>query len=158
MADEQVRVERNISAPADLVWSMVSDVTRMGEWSPETVAGQWLGDATGPVVGARFKGKNRNGARRWSTVSTVTSCEPGRSFVFEVKAGPLGVAEWGYLLEPTPEGCTVTETWTDQRGALVAFLGRPMSGVADRETHNRAGMEATLERLGAAAERAAAEA
>jgi hypothetical protein len=46
----------------------------------------------------------------------------------------------------------VTETWIDQRGRLVTFLGKPVSGVADRASHNRAGMEATLDRLAAVAE------
>jgi hypothetical protein len=46
----------------------------------------------------------------------------------------------------------VTESWTDRRGWLIRYLGKPFSGVADREAHNRAGMEATLASLAAAAE------
>ena len=49
-------------------------------------------------------------------------------------------------------GCAVTESWDDERGRLVKFLGKPVSGVADRVTHNRAGMEQTLRNLKAAAE------
>ena len=52
----------------------------------------------------------------------------------------------------TAAGCTVTETWTDDRGALVTLIGRFVTGVADREAHNRAGMERTLAALKAAAE------
>ena len=50
MTDE-VRVTREIDAPAEKLWAMVSDVTRMGEWSPENVGGNWLGGATGPKPG-----------------------------------------------------------------------------------------------------------
>ena len=66
------------------------------------------------------------------------------------------MAAWSYRIEPSAAGtgCTVTETWTDRRGRLVKQLGKPLSGVADRATHNQAGMEATLARLAAAAETA----
>jgi uncharacterized protein YndB with AHSA1/START domain len=151
MTDE-VSVQREIHAPADKVWAMISDVTRMGEWSPETTGGSWLKGATGPAVGAAFKGVNQNGKKKWSTVCKVVAAEPGKSFAFRVDVGPLKVAEWGYAIAPAGDGCTVTETWTDRRGGLVKLLGKPLSGVEDRAVHNRAGMEQTLERLAAAAE------
>ncbi|MCU0268889.1 MAG: SRPBCC family protein [Acidimicrobiales bacterium] len=151
MADV-VRVEQEISASPEQVWALISDVTRMGEWSPETESCEWKGGATGPKVGARFQGRNRNGKKQWSTQCTVTAAEPGRSFAFRVKAGPLGVAEWRYDLEPVDGGCRVTETWTDERGWLVTTLGKPVSGVADRAEHNRRTMAETLGRLTTAAE------
>ncbi len=66
-----------IAAPADRLWSMVSDVTRMPEWSPETYRTSWLGGATGPAVGAKFRGWNKKGPIRWATNPKVTECEPG---------------------------------------------------------------------------------
>ena len=149
---EQESVSREIAAPAEHVWAMVSDVTRMGEWSPETEAGEWLRGATGPKPGASFRGTNRNGKKKWKTVATVVDSEPGRLFSFRIKASGLKVAEWRYAFEPTATGCRVTETWIDQRGRIVTTMGKPVSGVADRAAHNRAGMEQTLERLAAAAE------
>lgn len=148
----EVSVSRDVAAPAEVVWAMISDVTRMGEWSPETTACTWKGDATGPVVGARFVGRNRNGRRQWSTACEVVAADPGRSFAFDVTVGPLKVARWEYRLEPTDDGCRVTETWTDQRGAIAKLAGGPASGVKDRVEHNRAGMAHTLGRLAAAAE------
>ena len=71
---------------------------------------------------------------------------------FRVTAVGMKVALWTYRFEPTDAGCTVTETWTDERNALVKALGGPVSGVADRVAHNRAGMEQTLANLKAAAE------
>lgn len=141
-----------IAAPADVVWSLVSDLPRMSEWSPETASCEWLGGATGPVVGARFRGRNQNGKKQWSTVSTITAAEPGRVLAFEVKAGPLKVSRWEYRIEPADGGCRVTETWTDQRGRLVTALGKPVSDVGDRATHNHTTMVETLDRLAAAAE------
>ena len=46
----------------------------------------------------------------------------------------------------------MTETWTDERNPLVKALGKLVSGVSDRASHNRAGMEQTLANLKAAAE------
>jgi uncharacterized protein YndB with AHSA1/START domain len=149
---EQIQVERVIRADPDAVYAMVADIGRMGEWSPETETCEWTKGATGPVVGASFKGKNRNGKKKWSTNSKVVAADPGRSFAFDVTAGPFKVARWAYTFEPTPDGCRVTETWTDQRGRIATLAGKPASGVADRSTHNRQGMERTLERLAEAAE------
>ncbi|MGZ4800739.1 MAG: SRPBCC family protein, partial [Acidimicrobiia bacterium] len=66
---------------------------------------------------------------------------------FEVTSGPVKIARWTYRFEPTATGCEVTEIWTDQRSWLPKALGKPISGVADRATHNRESMEKTLEGL-----------
>ena len=151
----EISVEREIAAPPERVWSLISDVTRMGEWSPETSACQWRGGADAAAVGRKFKGTNENGKRRWSTDCIVTVADPGRAFAFRVKAGPFNVAEWSYHFEPTATGCKVRETWTDRRGKIVTILGKPVSGVADRAEHNKAGMVATLDGLAAVAEASA---
>jgi uncharacterized protein YndB with AHSA1/START domain len=150
-----VQVKRSIAAPADIVFALVSDVTRMGEWSPEATGGVWK-KASGPAVGARFTGRNRRGKRTWSTTCRITDYDPPNRFAFQVTSGPLSVAWWRYDILPTETGCDVTETWTDTRGATVKFLGRIVSGVGDREAHNRAGMETTLAGLAAVAESATA--
>ncbi len=150
MTDE-IRVELDIAAEPAVVWDLVADVTRMGEWSPETVGCEWIGGADGPAIGARFKGRNRKGKRQWSTSCTVVACDPGRHFAFEVTSGPFKVSRWDYRFEPGGTGCLASETWTDQRGWLVTVLGKPVSGVSDRAEHNRAGMVETLRRLAAAA-------
>ena len=35
----------------------------------ELHGGAWIKGATGPAVGAKFKGRNRLGSKKWSTVS-----------------------------------------------------------------------------------------
>ena len=151
MSDDIV-VSRHIDAPAAQLWSMVSDITRMGEWSPESTGGKWTKGASGPAVGAKFSGTNRNGKKKWSTTGTVVAAEPGERFAFVVDVGPIAISMWAYDFANDGSGCTVTETWTDRRGRFARSIGKPASGVADRTTHNRAGMEQTLERLAAAAE------
>ena len=152
--DRTVTVDRELAAPADAVYAMIADVTRMGEWSPENQGGHWLGAATGPAVGARFKGRNRSGWRRWSTLNTITSAEPGRRFAFRTTFYRIPISTWEYRLAPTETGCRVTESWTDLRpAALAAAIGDPViMGIRDRAAHNRAGMVATLEQLAATAE------
>lgn len=146
-----VSVTREVGASCESLWAMVSDVTRMGEWSPENEGATWMKGATGPAVGARFQGKNRNGTKTWKTVAVVTKAETGRAFEFDVVAGPFKIARWGYAFEPAGDDtCVVTETWTDLRGALITKIGKPISGVADRAEHNRAGMVTTLDNLAAA--------
>ena len=135
---ETVSVSREIAAPAEKVWALVTDLTAMGRWSPENRGGRWIDGATGPAVGARFRGKNGRGKRAWPTVVTVSECDQPRRFAFELRIGPLGGADWIYDIEPVDQGCLVTETWVDRRTWLLARIGTLVSGVSDRATHNRA--------------------
>lgn len=141
-----------IAASPDDVWALVSDLPGMGRFSTENVGGSWRGGATGPAVGARFTGRNRAGARRWSTQVRVTRCEPGRAFAFDVGSFGLAVARWSYDLEPTAVGCRLTESWEDRRGWLVTTVGGLLTGVADRESHTADNLESTLAAVKAAAE------
>lgn len=143
----------DVDAPAERVWSLLSDLPRMGELSPENTGGRWLGGATGPALGARFRGANRSGRRRWSTTAEVVRCEQGSAFAFDVVAGPMAVARWSYELTPTgPTSCTVTESWVDRRGRLLKALGGAVTGVGDRQAFTATSIERTLAALKAAAE------
>ncbi len=62
------------------------------------------------------------------------------------------MSEWAYEVEPTDQGCTVTERWTEQRPGWFKPIAAKATAVDDRVAHNRATMEATLENLAAAAE------
>jgi uncharacterized protein YndB with AHSA1/START domain len=150
---EPVRVSASIDAPAEHVWDLLSDVTRMGEWSPETRACRWLGEPAEPVVGARFTGSNRHRGRRWRTTCTVVAAERGSEFAFDVVGGGfLAVATWRYEFTARDGGCEVTETFIDRRGPLLRAFGVLALGIADRSEHNRRNMAETLARLKAAAE------
>jgi hypothetical protein len=129
----------------------------MCEFSTENTGCEWIKGSNGPVVGARFRGTNENGRKQWKTDATVVEAEPGQSFAFVVKAGPVSVARWEYRIDAIDDSqCRVTETWTDHRNAVATFISGRVSGVADRTSHNRAGMETTLARLAAAAEKTSA--
>jgi uncharacterized protein YndB with AHSA1/START domain len=70
-----VAVSRDVNAPAETVWAMIADLPRMGEWSPESEGGEWIGGATGPVPGAKFRGSNRHGSKKWKTVVRVVDAD-----------------------------------------------------------------------------------
>ena len=151
MTDEpSVSVSKDIAASPSEVWSLVTDLARMGEWSPEATGGTWSKGASGPSLGAIFNGTNSSGKRNWSTLAKVTKFDIDREFAFEVKGGGMKVATWTYLIEPTEAGCRVTERWDDVRGGLMKLIGKAVSGVADRASHNKTGMETTLKNLAAA--------
>ncbi|HQR27174.1 MAG TPA: SRPBCC family protein [Nocardioides sp.] len=149
---QAVSVTREIAAPPERVYAMVADLRRMGEWSPENHGGEWLDDVAEAGSGARFRGRNRNGRRSWTSVATVIDAEPGRRFSFRVRFGPVKVSDWSYSFEAVPAGCRVTESWLDLRPRWFRPIATAGTGVSDRPTHNRRTMEQTLERLAAAAE------
>lgn len=140
----------HIEASAARVYSLISDLSRMGEWSPECTSVRWHGDVTQPMVGARFTGHNRNGWQRWSTTGTVVRATTDRMFAFEINVGPVPAALWAYLVTPDDDGCTATEEWTDRRPTVLrAFMDRAFGR---RHDLNRAGIRETLANLKAAAE------
>lgn len=150
---DSVQVAATIAAPPGDVYSLVADLARMGEWSPETTGITWLGGASEPRPGVRFRGSNRNGLRQWNTICTVVTAEPGRELAWVSRLFGRPVALWRYQFEPEGTGGTkVTETTVDQRGAVFRAFGGIASGVSDRKTHNAESMRVTLERLKAAAE------
>jgi len=148
-------VTRDIAAPAEQVWSLVSDLPRMGEWSDENIGGKWLGGATGPEPGVTFRGANRNGIHRWKTKVTVGDADSGQRFSFRVTSMGIPVSAWAYDFEPTGDGCRVTESWTDLRPGWFKPIAQLATGVADRREHTRKSMAETLDQLAAAAESAA---
>lgn len=140
--------EIDIAAPPEQVWDLVSDVTRMGEWSPECFRCSWVGGATGPTVGARFRGWNRQGPLRWATTSSVVESARGEVFSFVTKQS---AATWTYRLTATPDGGThLVETRVDGDKPLIArAFFRVVPGRAERQ---RDGMVQTLRRIKASAE------
>jgi len=149
-------VSLRIEASPDALYELVSDPANMGRLSPECTGGHWLDDATGPAVGARFKGTNKRGFVRWSTKSTVVAADPGREFAFEV--GDSGI-RWTYTFETDGTGTVVTESRTPSKPypfIAKAFTTVALGGVERHTEELRAGMAATLARLKELAEAAPA--
>ena len=147
---DHVEVSRIIPATPERLYELVSDLPRMGEWSPENTGGRWVKGATGPAVGAKFKGKNSKGFRKWSTIATVVVADPGREFAFDVVKSGMQVARWGYRFEAVEGGTKVTEFWDEHRAKAMQVITGIVLSIKDRAVHNTAAMEQTLEKLATA--------
>jgi hypothetical protein len=146
------RGEIDIAAPATRVYQLVSDPGALAELAEEYSGFHWLDGATTARVGARFRGSNRNGVRRWSTVSTITDAEAGRRFAFEVTSFGLPVARWQYDIEPAGAGCRVVEQTWEKRPGWFRVPSSLATGVWHRDARNRASIVATLRKLKTKAE------
>lgn len=150
----QDSVTVHMAASPDKIWDLVSDVTKIGLYSPETFEAEWLDGATGPAVGARFRGhvkRNGIGPIYWTTC-TVTTCEPGREFAFAVGSAEKAMNVWGYRLEPVGDGTDVTESFMLAPMLLLRIYWALLGW--SRGKTNREGMLKTLERIKAEVESA----
>jgi hypothetical protein len=142
-----------MQAPAPKIWAVLADVTRIGEFSPETFEAQWLDGATGPSLGARFRGhvkRNGRGPVYW-TSCTVIACEAGREFAFAIGApGKRPLNTWRYQLQPEPSGTSVTESF--QLSATLPLRLYWLFAGRWRMRTNLDGMRVTLERVKAVVE------
>jgi uncharacterized protein YndB with AHSA1/START domain len=104
-------VSMDVDASPEQVWSLLTDLTRAGEWSHESTGGEWLDGAHGPVAGARFQGRNAQGSYRWTRQCEVLAVDPGRSISWRTVPTSLyrDSTIWTYVLEPTERGCRITQ-------------------------------------------------
>ncbi len=119
----------HIDASPDRVYAMVSDIERMGEWSPEATGGSWLNGGTGNT-GDWFEGHNRSGEREWTRECEVANAEPGRDFTFVVGGVEANCTWWSYELSPTDDGTSVTERWwlVNKTPAMAAATEEQFAG------------------------------
>ncbi len=85
----------SMSAPADKIWNLIADVRNTGRFSPEVFEAEWLDGATGPALGARFRGRlkrNEIGPVYWTTCR-VTPASP---------AANSASTCWSVTRPPTP--------------------------------------------------------
>lgn len=133
-----------MNASPDELYRLVSDVTRMGEWSPICRA-CWWDDGDGPRVGAWFTGRNEVPERTWETRSQVVAADPGRKFAWEVNEGWV---YWGYTFEPDGDGTRLTESWEFLPKGIAGFHERwgdkAEAAIEGRRAAAESGIPATL--------------
>lgn len=140
-----------IQASPDQVYAVLSDVTRLGDLSPECYACEWSTGTSEAVPGATFIGHNRLGDHEWSTVCEITAADPGRRFAFDVGSADVKYTRWTYALEPDDAGTKVTESFE------VLTTSPPLEGASEERRARRTamledGMRQTLARLKASVE------
>jgi len=145
-AGTQAEASIVIGAPPDAIYNLVADVTNMGRWSPECQRCEWIDGATGPEVGARFKGTNRRRLARWSTKPRVVVADPGREFAFVTGHRGHDMTAWRYQFASgvgtAADTTTVTESFEMLRDMPWYF--RLADRVLMRVTDRRADLEANL--------------
>ena len=148
---DEISASIEIDATPEQVWALVSDPTRMPEWSPQCRKSVVRGG--GPVgVGTRTLNVNRRGPLVWPTRSEVVEFEPGRRFSFRIAENGT---VWSYVLEPTATGTRLTESRHAPNGAskLSNFLTQHVLGGTDNfEVELEQGIRQTLDRIKAALE------
>lgn len=141
-----------VAAPPQVVYDLVADVPRTGEWSPVCTS-CWWDEGDGPRAGAWFTGRNVTPARTWETRSQVVAAEPGREFAFQV-GGSL--VRWGFTMTPVDGGTRLTESWEFLPDGIARFHERygdaAQTEIDDRTAAARAGIPASLTALKALAE------
>jgi hypothetical protein len=147
-------VSLQMNASPEKVWGLVSDITKMGEYSPEVVETKWIDGATGPALGARYRGhvkRNEKWPILYWTTCEITECKPGEVFEFAVVFGNRKANVWRYEFRATPDGgCEVTESY-DLGDNLFTKIWYPLGGFL-RDRRNQRDMLRTLERVKAVAE------
>jgi uncharacterized protein YndB with AHSA1/START domain len=107
------RCEATTTASPETVWKILSDPTRIGEWSHETRAGEWLDGATTARPGARFRAHNHAGWSKWRRVSEVVEVDEPRVFAWRTVPSPIyrDSTDWRITLEPDDGGTRIVQTF-----------------------------------------------
>ena len=150
-ADRELRAEAVVAAPPARVWRLLSDVSHMGEWSPELVRmipmkpgglrkGQW------------YLGINKRKGVVWTTRSVVAVLEPERALAWDVRTNGT---RWVWEIRPEGEGTRVIHRRPVPEG--ISWLGNAfarvfLGGINEHADELEQGMARTVSRLKAAAE------
>jgi hypothetical protein len=145
------RASIDIAAPPDVIYDLIADITRMGEWSPECYKCEWLDGANTAAAGTRFRGYNRLGRYRWERTAVVITADRGREFAFNTVDDRTGrdETEWHYTMERSPSGTLLTESF---EFLWCSLRDRAAEMFVPRGRQVNRGIEETLRRIKRAAE------
>ena len=149
MAAPLLQAEVDINAPVSRVWGLVSDLSRMPQWSPQCRMMKLLGPLR---PGTRTINLNRRNMLFWPTTATITEVIPERKIAFRI---PINTSVWSYELEATATGTRLVETRHAEdgvRAVSTAVTKAALGGVDSFESELLEGMNQSLARIKAAAE------
>ncbi|MBT0567012.1 SRPBCC family protein [Williamsia sp. CHRR-6] len=152
MATPLLEASTDINAGPAQVWAIISDLKRMGEWSPQCRKVIVVGGEV--KQGARTINVNRRGLLTWPTTATVVTFAPEKAIAFRITENRT---VWSYEITPTPTGVRLTERREAAGGkttALSSFLvSKALGGNDSFEAELQEGMRETLVKIKAAAEK-----
>lgn len=157
------RASIKVDCPRDRAWDLVSDVTRIGEFSPECVDAWWVDGYPARALGGRFEGRNRSadGKLEWIRPCDVVEWDPPHRIAWTAgdKWDGTPATRWTYTIEPDGSGVTITEEFahlpegmTGVRMAMVADPDRAEEIVTLRTAALVDGAQQTLARMKAVLE------
>jgi uncharacterized protein YndB with AHSA1/START domain len=146
MAAPLLQAQVEINAPVAKVWRLVTDFSRMPEWSPQCRMMKPLGPLR---PGARTVNLNR---LFLPTTSTVTELIPERKLAFRINANHT---VWSYELEPTAAGTRLVESRHAENGVTLVsklVVNLLFGGFGRFDIELLDGMNQSLARIKTAAE------
>jgi uncharacterized protein YndB with AHSA1/START domain len=149
MAAPLLQAEVDINAPVSRIWGLISDLSRMPQWSPQCRMMKLLGPLR---PGTRTINLNRRNMLFWPTTATITEVIPERKIAFRI---PINTSVWSYELEATATGTRLVETRHAENGVRAvstAVTKAALGGVDSFESELLEGMNQSLARIKAAAE------
>lgn len=135
---EQFRTSASIEVACTPIaaWRLVTNIERIGEFSPECIKAAWIDGSTGPTEGARFEGTNRvvddteDTEYIWIRPCTVTAAEEPARFAYTVgdRYDGTPATEWEVKIDATAAGCRITQRFR--------HLPRGLSGIRHQADSN----------------------
>ena len=142
--DETLVASIEVRASADQVYAVISDVTPIPEWSPETRRAEWLAPD-------RFRAWNSRRLGRWRTVANVVEAWPEHKFSFVVQALGGDWTQWTYLIEPGSTAGTTRLTETFRMCVPLPFAAVVFEYlflfVRDRRSDLQANLDLSVNRI-----------
>ncbi|MGH8869885.1 MAG: SRPBCC family protein [Actinomycetes bacterium] len=143
-----------VAAAPEVLFDLVTDIGRTGEWSPVCTGCWWDDPAEAGQVGAWFTGRNELPHRTWQTRSQVVVAQRPSEFAFLVGDG---FVRWGYTFEPVREGTLLAESWHFLPAGIEMFQRKygeeSAAEIAERTRAARTGIPATLAAIKVIAEK-----
>jgi uncharacterized protein YndB with AHSA1/START domain len=159
-----VVVQMPMFCEPEVLWALVTEVERIGEFSPECAEAWWVEGCPAHAVGGRFEGRNRIEADgdtyEWIRPCDVVAYDPPRLFSYTVGDRFDGTAatRWTFRITPTDAGCLMEQEFEHLPDGLSGSrlqaeqIDRPERFLAERRDMLREGMTQTLERIRAVAQ------
>jgi hypothetical protein len=145
-------------------WELVTDIQRIGDFSPECMAAAWIDGASAPEVGARFEGTNHvittyRGEDidfTWIRVCTVTAAQRPSLFAYTVgdRFDGTPACSWEFRIDSSDDGTRISQRFqhlprglSGTRLAADGFPDDAEEQVRDRQRSLTKDMNETLHRI-----------
>ena len=133
----------------EAVWQLVSDPTKVGEWSHECHEAEWIDGADGAVPGARFRGRNKVRKFAWSRTNEVLAVDAPREIAWRTvptRTMPDST-EWHIRVEPVEGGGSrIVQSFVVLK--LNPIMDRLFYAMTPEHRDRTAALRDDLERLG----------